>query len=66
MTVRPAGELTWRRSKHCDGGACVQVAESDQEVLLRDSQDKDTRFHVTSGDWYVFVARIKSGEFDGL
>jgi hypothetical protein len=66
MTVRPAGELAWRRGKKCNGGACVEVALLNGKVIVRSSQDPDTTFQVSCGEWEDFVAGIKEDDFDGL
>lgn len=53
--------LIWRRSSASGGnGACVEVAESDSSVLVRDSHNRPgTRLVFTRSDWLVFLRRIK-------
>ena len=53
--------LIWRRSSASGGnGACVEVAESDSSVLVRDSQDRPGTLLVFNRyEWLVFLRRIK-------
>jgi len=55
--------LSWSRSSRCADSACVEVAWSGGEVLVRDSKDPDgpvLRF--SRGEWAAFVAGVRRGE----
>ena len=67
MGRKSAGEPTWRTSKLCDSGACVEIGTLGESVLVRNSADPDGK-HVTltQDEWEVFVAGVKDGDFDGL
>lgn len=55
MTTGAEG-LTWRRSSRCDSGTCVEVAITDERVLLRDSRDPDgPRLSLTRAEWVDFL-----------
>ncbi|MCP2323811.1 hypothetical protein HDA40_002318 [Hamadaea flava] len=57
--------LPWRSSPRCDTGACVEVALLDDEVLVRDSKDRQgpvLRF--SRAEWQAFLAGVQEGEFD--
>lgn len=54
----------WRKSSFCATGACVEIATTDDEILVRDSKDSDgpiLRF--TAEEWSAFVAGVTAGEF---
>jgi hypothetical protein len=58
------GSIAWHRSSRCDGGTCVEVADLQTEIAIRDSKDPDgpiLRF--TRSEWNAFVEGIGSGEF---
>jgi hypothetical protein len=44
---------------------CVEVAETADRVLVRDSKDPEgAELVFTRGEWDAFVKGVKSGEFD--
>jgi Domain of unknown function (DUF397) len=59
------GHLTgWRKSSFCGSSACVEVARSGDEFLLRDSKDADSPvLRFTTDEWAAFVAGVNAGEF---
>lgn len=58
-------ELHWRKSSYsADTGACVEVAEQGDEVLLRESDDPDVIVRTTRKKLRAFLAGAKAGEFD--
>lgn len=63
MATQPNRDSTliWRRSSASGAsGACVEVAESESSVLVRDSQDRPGSLLVFArSDWLVFLRRIK-------
>jgi uncharacterized protein DUF397 len=53
------GGLGWRKSSRCDSGSCVEVAVTDEHVLLRDSADPDgPRLTFTSAEWAEFLRAL--------
>lgn len=68
MATQPNRDSTliWRRSSASGGnGACVEVAESDLSVLVRDSRDRPRALLAfTRSQWLVFLRRIKASEAD--
>lgn len=60
------GPTHWRRSSICANGNCVEVAETDDGlILVRDSKDPDASpMSFTRVEWRDFVAGVKRGEFD--
>jgi len=67
MDSKSVGEPTWRTSKFCDSGACVEVGALGESVLIRNAADPDG-LHVTltRDEWRVFLAGVKDGDFDRL
>ena len=66
MATQPNQDSTpiWRRSRTSGGtGACVEVAELDSSVLVRDSRDQSGTFlKFTSSQWLGFVRSIKNAD----
>ena len=59
--------LTWRTALSCDGGACVQVAASEDGILLGNSRHPGGPvLDYTADEWHEFVAGVKKGDFDDL
>jgi hypothetical protein len=57
----------WRKSTRSgdNGGNCVEVANLDDAVAVRDSKHPDDGALVFSrAEWATFVDATKSGEFD--
>jgi hypothetical protein len=54
----------WRRSSYCADGACVEIAEHGDDVLMRDSKHPEQpflRFDRTT--WRDFIDAVANGEF---
>jgi hypothetical protein len=63
--TKPTNLMQWRRSSQCGNATCVEVAEVDGHVLVRDSKNPEvTPFSFTREEWTAFVAGVKQGEFD--
>jgi predicted secreted Zn-dependent protease len=59
--------LTWRTALSCNGGACVQVASTENGILLGNTrQPTGPVISYTLDEWHAFVAGIKQGDFDDL
>jgi hypothetical protein len=57
-------EHTWTKSSFCGSGACVEVADTDGGVLMRDGKNPDQAPIAFSRDvWADFIAGIKADEF---
>jgi hypothetical protein len=55
MTTGAEG-LVWRTSSRCDSGTCVEVAVTDDRVLMRHSDDPDgPRLTFTHAQWAEFL-----------
>ena len=58
-------DLVWRQSKACGSSACLQVAESEDAVMVRDSKDQNgPRLSFQLEAWAAFVAEVRAGHFD--
>ncbi|MET7403297.1 DUF397 domain-containing protein [Dactylosporangium sp. NPDC005572] len=58
--------LTWRRARRCvSEDNCVEVADGDQLVGVRNSQLPGVRLEFPVAAWGAFVAAVRSGHFDG-
>ncbi len=58
-----SGDLVWFKSSYSgnEGGACVEVAESAEWVLVRDSKDKaGPRLTFSPAAWEAFVEFAQS------
>lgn len=61
------GDLDWRVSRTCDGGACVMVASQGDSVLLGNtSRPNGPVYAYTRAEWNEFLAGAKLGDFDDL
>jgi uncharacterized protein DUF397 len=57
----------WHKSSYSgsNGGGCVEVAAGAEQVLVRDSKDRQGPvLAFTAGEWRAFAARVRSGELD--
>ncbi|ATW49695.1 DUF397 domain-containing protein [Streptomyces peucetius] len=58
-------ELHWRKSSFsADTGACIEVAEGDDCVFLRESDEPDVIVRTTRRKLRAFLEGAKAGEFD--
>ncbi len=55
-------DSAWRTSSRCDGGACVEAARIEDDVLVRDCEHRE--LDLTAQAWSEFIAGVKEGEFD--
>jgi hypothetical protein len=70
MSSNEAGQLglaSWRKASFCASGECVEVAQQDGVIILRDSvQPQGNMLRYAAREWRSFVGTIKAGELDGL
>ena len=65
MKVDPA-TAKWRKSSHSGSNGCVEVAQSGDQVAVRDSKDPSGPVLVfTTFEWGAFLDGVRDGEFDG-
>ena len=58
------GSGAWRRSSRCGSNACVEIAQRDHSILLRDSEDPNgPRLEFGFGTWSDFVDAIKCNTY---
>jgi hypothetical protein len=60
--------LNWRKASYSasNGGGCVEVADHDGMILVRDTKDhgRGPVHQYTADEWSAFVAGVRNGEFD--
>jgi hypothetical protein len=62
-SVQPA----WRTASFCASGECVEVAQGDDLIILRDStRPQGSMLHYGAAEWRAFIGTVKAGEFDNL
>jgi hypothetical protein len=61
-----ATQTTWRKSTFCASGECVEVAQHNGMIVLRDAEQPRGNVRYTAEEWRAFVRGIKAGEFDDL
>jgi Domain of unknown function (DUF397) len=70
MSSFEAGSTTqphWRTASLCTGGECIEVAQVDDLIMLRDSlQPRGDILHWTVQEWRSFIVGIRAGKFDDL
>jgi hypothetical protein len=63
QTPQPA----WRKASFCASGECVEVAQQNGMIVVRDSKEPSGwKLNYTPEEWRTFVRGIKAGEFDDL
>ncbi|WP_425570863.1 DUF397 domain-containing protein [Rugosimonospora acidiphila] len=56
-------ELEWRRSRRCESGSCVEVAMTEDGVLMRDSKDAaGPVLQFDREEWAAFLGAIRQGD----
>jgi hypothetical protein len=60
-------EPAWRKASFCASGECVEVAQQEDMIVLRDSKEpRGNLLRYTTEEWESFVRGVKAGEFDHL
>jgi uncharacterized protein DUF397 len=63
--ARWTSAVAWRKSSLCASGECVEVAQRDSAIAVRNSTRPDGSVLLWEADaWRSFVNRIKAGELD--
>ena len=64
-----ASEIGWRKSSYSggQGGNCLEVADADSRILVRDSKDNQTgpMLRFTADAWRRFADRVKGSLTSG-
>ncbi|MCY1137432.1 DUF397 domain-containing protein [Actinoplanes sp. Pm04-4] len=63
MKIQFTEALLWQKAKRCTGGNCVEAAEAEGQVLLRNSTNPNMILTFTAEEWDAFVDGVKKGEF---
>ncbi|MEU8906407.1 DUF397 domain-containing protein [Streptomyces mirabilis] len=59
-------ELHWRKSSFsADTGSCVEIAEQDGCIFLREGDDPEVVVRTTRRKLHAFLEGAKAREFDG-
>ena len=69
MAMYPSvsADLSWRKSRTCDGGACVIVARHGDSVVFGSTMQPNGPVYVyTEAEWKEFLAGAKQGDFDDI
>jgi hypothetical protein len=61
--INSAAVLRWRKAKRCTGGNCVEVAEAEGLVLVRNSKVPEATLTFTAEEWETFLHGVKEGDF---
>jgi len=62
-----AAQPAFRTASFCNGGECVEVAQRDGMIVLRDStRPNGIMLRYAVGGWGSFVRNIKSGQLDDV
>jgi hypothetical protein len=56
--------LVWQRSSFCGTNACVEVANVDGMVLVRNSGERRPATVFSRAEWAAFLAGVRAGEFE--
>ena len=57
--------LHWRKSSHSNSTACVEMACTQDSVLVRDTKDRTGAVLTFSfAEWSAFLGGVRGGEFD--
>ena len=56
----------WHSGRPCEGGACIEIAERGEAVIMRSSVSPDATFIVSRDEWREFLASAKAGFFDEM
>lgn len=59
--------MTWRKASYTVDNNCVELAETDDAILVRNSNQPDAgTLTITPTDLAAFVEGVKAGDYDDL
>ena len=53
----------WRRSSFCNAGACAEINDDGDTVVLRNSKRPESTIELTKAEWEALKKGIVAGEF---
>ena len=56
-------DLPWRKSRDCTDHSCLEVAITEDGVLVRNSAVPDEVVRFTHTEWQLFLNGVRRGEF---
>ena len=70
MSAYPSapGDLDWRVSQRCEGGACIMVARKGNSVIFHNAGTRRAPFYVhTASEWQQLLSPgADQGDFSGV
>jgi hypothetical protein len=54
----------WKKSRRCESGHCVEIADLAGAVGIRDSVTPQQHLIFSTASFQAFLGGVKSGEFD--
>lgn len=58
-------QAQWHKSSHSSANGCVEIAQLDGHIAVRDSKDQQGPVLVfTPTEWCAFLMGVRGGEFD--
>lgn len=58
--------LQWRQSSRCDSGACVEIAQSGNDILVRSSLRPGAVLRLTAMEFRTFCIDLVNGQYGAL
>ncbi|MEV6425087.1 DUF397 domain-containing protein [Streptomyces sp. NPDC051662] len=60
-----SAEISWQKSSFSgEGPQCIEIAERDGAILMRESDDPNVVTATSPTKFAAFIAGVKAGEFD--
>ncbi len=56
--------LEWQRGSRCANGACVEVAQLGNIIMVRNSSEPGIVLRIPVGEWQEFVSGVRASRFD--
>jgi hypothetical protein len=55
---------TWRKSNRCESQQCVEIAQVNGQMAIRNSTDPERYIVFGTAAWRGFMITLRSGEWD--